>query len=366
LDADARAAQDQSSRQTHLSLADVLPKREFAVQLRREKRRADRSKSPLSIVLFHSELESGNLSGKTVQLLELMLESSRETDVVGYLGEGMVAVLLPDTNAHGTRSFAEKVRGGANRLGYSMTMSSYPDAVFEALAETEHGEVGSGPLFLDAGLRRQPVAEAIKRAIDVLGAASAIVMLSPIMLATALAVAASSRGPVFYKQVRLGRGGLPFVFYKFRSMYSNVDDRIHREYVSRLIEAGSKPAAVGSNAWSKLQSDPRITPIGRFIRKTSLDELPQLFNVLKGDLSLVGPRPPIPYEVERYQAWHLRRILEIKPGVSGLWQVEARGGTTFEDMVRLDLRYVRMWSLALDLRIMLKTCLVVVRRSGAG
>jgi len=115
----------------------------------------------------------------------------------------------------------------------------------------------------------------------------------------------------------------------------------------------------------KIQSDPRTTPVGRFIRKTSLDELPQLFNVLKGDMSLVGPRPPLPYEAEKYQSWHFRRVLQVRPGITGLWQVEGRSTTSFDDMVRLDLRYIRNWSLWLDLKILLKTIKVVLRRDGA-
>jgi lipopolysaccharide/colanic/teichoic acid biosynthesis glycosyltransferase len=160
---------------------------------------------------------------------------------------------------------------------------------------------------------------------------------------------------------------VPFLFFKFRSMRVNTDDRIHREYVASLIEG--KNAQVdqgnGKKPWFKLKADPRITPIGRFIRKTSIDELPQLLNVLKGEMSLVGPRPPIPYETDRYQAWHLRRLLEVRPGITGLWQVEGRSRVSFDDMVRLDLRYARTWSLWLDVRILLKTVVVVLRRDGA-
>jgi lipopolysaccharide/colanic/teichoic acid biosynthesis glycosyltransferase len=187
------------------------------------------------------------------------------------------------------------------------------------------------------------------------------------MLVTAVAVATSSPGPIIFKQKRIGRYGKTFVFYKFRSMGHNNNDHMHREFVASLIQG--EHAKVNQGATDKplykLKTDPRITGVGRVIRKTSIDELPQLFNVLKGDMSLVGPRPPLPYEVEKYQSWHLRRVLEVRPGITGLWQVEGRSRTTFDEMVRLDLRYTRMCSLTTDLRILLRTVKAVVKDDGA-
>ena len=163
---------------------------------------------------------------------------------------------------------------------------------------------------------------------------------------------------------------LPSRSTNFARWLSNGNDGIHREFVTSLIkgdleEVRSKNDAGGdASPMFKLKADPRITSIGRFMRQTSLDELPQLFNVLKGNMSLVGPRPPLPYEAENYQSWHLRRILEIKPGITGLWQVEGRSRVTFDEMVRMDLRYIRNWSLLLDFKILAKTILVVLRRDG--
>jgi lipopolysaccharide/colanic/teichoic acid biosynthesis glycosyltransferase len=150
-------------------------------------------------------------------------------------------------------------------------------------------------------------------------------------------------------------------------MSVNVDDTIHREFVTTLINGGHTDINQqdADKPLYKIKADPRLTPIGQFIRRTSLDELPQLFNVLKGDMSLVGPRPPLLYEAEKYQSWHLRRILEIKPGITGLWQVEGRSKVSFDEMVRMDLRYTRDWSLALDLKILIKTIAVVLGRDGA-
>ncbi len=187
------------------------------------------------------------------------------------------------------------------------------------------------------------------------------------MLLTALAIKFTSPGPIIFKQIRLGQRGVPFVFYKFRSMLTNTDDRIHREYVTHLIKGNLKEINQGDQETPlyKIKEDPRVTRVGRIIRKTSIDELPQLFNVLKGDMSLVGPRPPLPYEVEKYQSWHLRRILDAKPGITGLWQVEGRSQTSFDDMVRLDLQYIRNWSPWLDFKILLKTVKVVLKSAGA-
>jgi lipopolysaccharide/colanic/teichoic acid biosynthesis glycosyltransferase len=149
-------------------------------------------------------------------------------------------------------------------------------------------------------------------------------------------------------------------------MSVNNDPGIHQEYIKNFIlEKKSYASGPETALVYKIKDDPRVTPLGRFLRKTSLDELPQFLNVLKGDMSLVGPRPPIPYELENYDLWHRRRIMEIKPGITGLWQVEGRSSTTFDEMVRLDLKYAKEWSLWLDIKILLKTPWVVFSGKGA-
>jgi lipopolysaccharide/colanic/teichoic acid biosynthesis glycosyltransferase len=187
-----------------------------------------------------------------------------------------------------------------------------------------------------------------------------------LLLVLSLAVKLTSKGPVLFRQVRVGQYGRPFTFFKFRSMYSGNDPRIHKEYVTRLI-AGDKDAAPKQNdapAVHKIKSDPRVTPMGRLLRRTSLDEVPQFFNVLLGEMSLVGPRPPIPYEVECYEPWHHRR-LSVKPGITGLWQVSGRSRVSFDEMVRMDLRYAATWTPWLDLKILLKTPRAVLSGEGA-
>lgn len=205
----------------------------------------------------------------------------------------------------------------------------------------------------------------VKRVIDCVLAAVALVVISPLMLLIALLVKRSSPGPVLFVQERLGRDGRPFRFYKFRSMAHNSDDAIHRQFAAMFIN-GDKGGCAETNEGEevfKLKRDPRITPIGGLLRKTSLDELPQLFNILKGEMSLVGPRPPIAYEIENYQPWHMERLKAV-PGLTGLWQVSGRSSVSFEEMVRLDVRYINEWSPWLDLKIVLKTVPVVLKGTG--
>jgi lipopolysaccharide/colanic/teichoic acid biosynthesis glycosyltransferase len=179
----------------------------------------------------------------------------------------------------------------------------------------------------------------------------------------------TSKGPVLFKQKRVGLFGKEFTFLKFRTMYENNNNNIHKEYVKELINGrklhNDGTGNNGSDGIFKIKNDLRITKLGKFLRKTSLDELPQFFNILKGEMSLVGPRPPIPYEIEDYDIWHRRRYLEVKPGLTGLWQTKGRSATTFDDMVRLDLKYSRERSLWLDIKILLKTPWAVFSCKGA-
>lgn len=205
----------------------------------------------------------------------------------------------------------------------------------------------------------------VKRAFDLVLGAVILVLVSPLMLLITLLVKQSSPGPVFFVQERLGRDGQPFRFYKFRSMAHNSDDAIHRQFAAMFIN-GDKSGCAESNEGEegfKLKRDPRVTPIGGFLRRTSLDELPQLFNIVKGEMSLIGPRPPIAYELENYQPWHMERLKAV-PGLTGLWQVSGRSSVSFEEMVRLDVRYINEWSPLLDLKILLKTVPVVLKGTG--
>jgi lipopolysaccharide/colanic/teichoic acid biosynthesis glycosyltransferase len=203
--------------------------------------------------------------------------------------------------------------------------------------------------------------------LDVTGSLIGLILLSPLLALIAALIKLTSSGPVFFRQTRVGQCGEEFTFLKFRTMYVSNSSSIHEDFVRRFIsgKAISNKGDRGDPSVYKLVNDPRVTRVGKFLRRTSLDELPQLLNVLKGEMSLVGPRPPIPYECDVYELWHRRRVLEAKPGITGLWQVSGRSRTSFDDMVRLDLRYARSWSLWLDIKILLKTPHVVLSGEGA-
>jgi exopolysaccharide biosynthesis polyprenyl glycosylphosphotransferase len=211
------------------------------------------------------------------------------------------------------------------------------------------------------------ISRLLKRAIDIIGSVLALLLFSPALLIIAVAVKLTSKGPVLFRQQRMGQYGRRFTFLKFRSMKCVNDPSAHQDYVKRFIagEIGSGTAGPEEKAIFKITDDPRVTRLGRFLRKSSLDELPQFINVLRGEMSLVGPRPSIPYELQWYKPWHRRRVLDAKPGITGLWQVHGRSKTTFDEMVRLDLRYAGTWSPWLDIKILLQTPRAVLFSEGA-
>ncbi len=211
--------------------------------------------------------------------------------------------------------------------------------------------------------RRRLAYETAKRLLDLVGSLLGLLLLSPVMVFLALLVRLDSKGPVLFRQVRVGRGGREFVMYKFRSMTYPNDDAVHEEYYRRLVagEAQARLNEAGEPVY--LLDDPRLTRVGRLLRRTSLDELPNLINVLGGSMSLVGPRPPIPYEVSHYDQL-ARRRLEVKPGMTGLAQVRGRGSLSFREIIEADIEYVDRRSLWLDLSILIKTVPAVLLRRG--
>lgn len=216
---------------------------------------------------------------------------------------------------------------------------------------------------LPSPLYSRRTAQALKRLIDIGGSTVLLCLLGPLLAIVAAAIKVNSKGPIIFRQVRVGQFGKHFTFFKFRSMYIGSDAAIHKEYVTTFISQGAP--SNGTGGVYKITNDPRVTTVGRWLRKTSLDELPQLWNVLCGHMSLVGPRPAIPYECECYALWHYRRVLEVKPGLTGLWQVRGRSRLNFDDMVRLDLKYANRWSIWLDLKILLQTPKAVLMGEGA-
>jgi lipopolysaccharide/colanic/teichoic acid biosynthesis glycosyltransferase len=294
-----------------------------------------------------------------------------ETDVLGWFVRDRVLGVLRRDGDHANfptvhdfekrvrREFDERLDPGVAAslaigvhvpLSGSRSDASYDDPVFEALRDVR-------------GHSRLRVA--VKRVLDVGGSAFLLLLLLPLLTLIALLVKLTSSGDVFFRQVRIGASGKPFTMLKFRTMRVDADHDLHRKYVTEFIKAGPVAAPADGGGLFKIVHDPRVTFMGRLLRKTSLDELPQLWNVIRGDMSLVGPRPPLAYEVEQYKRWHYRRVLEAKPGITGLWQVTGRSRTSFDDMVRLDLRYVQNQSAWTDIKILLATPRAVISGKGA-
>jgi lipopolysaccharide/colanic/teichoic acid biosynthesis glycosyltransferase len=224
-----------------------------------------------------------------------------------------------------------------------------------------------GTEFLLSDLRNPAVANSyllFKRLMDVLIALGLIVLFGPLMMLIMAGIRISSPGPIYYRQTRIGKNGKPFRMLKFRSMQVKNDPDLHRAYVQKLIHENIQPGASGKSNL-KMLGDPRITGLGKYLRKFSLDELPQFFNVLRGEMSMVGPRPSLPYEYEVYKEWHKQRLM-VLPGITGLWQAMARNTVSFDDMVRIDIQYIQSMNLWLDLKIMFLTPVVMIRGKGAG
>jgi lipopolysaccharide/colanic/teichoic acid biosynthesis glycosyltransferase len=305
-----------------------------------------------------------------------LCSSTRDTDIAGwYEQDSALAVLYTELGEAEKRAVLEAIRArveSALRSQLSEDEIKWIRLSFTFFpASWEEGDRGpQPPLKLYPELKEQNSTKRwfhlLKRTMDILGSSLALIFCSPFFLVIALGIKLTSRGPILFRQERVGRFGRRFTFLKFRTMYVGSDEKVHRDYVRRLISGELRARRQGSQeVVYKLKDDPRVTPVGRLLRKTSLDELPQLWNVLKGEMSLVGPRPPIPYEVNAYDIWHRRRVLEAKPGITGLWQVNGRSRTSFDEMVRLDLRYARDSSLWLDVKILLQTPWAVVSGQGA-
>jgi len=275
---------------------------------------------------------------------------------------GANEVIISDPNVPGEALFDVMIQTGRRR-GVEFRIA--PTLLNCLPSKTEIDQVGSLPMVT---LFRSPLSGAAriaKRSFDLVLASLALIVLAPLWLVIALLIKLDSRGPIFYRQERVGMDGRVFLFFKFRTMRADTDDAAHREFQRKYI-TGQPDSNLGDQDRPayKLRADERVTRVGRMLRKTSLDELPQLFNVLRGDMSVVGPRPPIPYEVESYQLWHRKR-LDMKPGITGLWQVSGRNRLSFEEMVRMDLYYIENWSLLLDLKIILQTLPVMWRGEDA-
>lgn len=397
----------------------------FQHRLQQERLRSERSKQPLSLLIVDLKQLLEIITNRTGMSYRHVLNHfghtiktmTRECDVKGWLRKEEIAILTPDTDDAGAQALVRnlaihltshphlkrnglqheveqrfvihssegELSGLATSSGINTsrptTRENYRTQSFFANLDqnTHHLSLNTGNAALAIDIRPfsfeipvliqlQGLQRILKRIIDIIGSFVGIVLGAPLMAVIALLIKLTSPGPVIFRQQRLGFAGKPISFLKFRSMKANNDDSIHKAHVEKLIKK-SKPEGINQSTAEesafKLTNDPRITGLGKFLRKTSLDELPQLFNVLKGDMSLVGPRPHPIYECELYKPWHWRRISEVKPGITGLWQVNGRLNTTYDEQIRLDLDYIRRWNLWLDLKILMKTFWAVISTKGA-
>jgi lipopolysaccharide/colanic/teichoic acid biosynthesis glycosyltransferase len=354
---------------------EVLTEESFLKALALERKRSERSKNPFLLML----LEAGQSPRSAMEqsaldrVISALVPTTRETDVVGWYQRatvvGVIFTGLSADDKSATLSTLLNKVNSALRSELTFDQFSQISISFHFFPDNWSGEGPNGThdpaLYPDCftPVNGRVGILGIKRAMDIGVSLVALLLLLPVFLAIAVAIKVTSRGPVFFRQKRVGQHGRTFTFLKFRSMHVNNDHSAHREYVSRLIAGNAERVAVNGkkDGVYKLANDKRITPLGKFLRKSSLDELPQFLNVLLGDMSLVGPRPPIPYELAAYQTWHRRRLLQVKPGITGLWQVTGRSRVSFDDMVRLDLQYATTWSPWLDLKILLQTPAAVVK-----
>jgi lipopolysaccharide/colanic/teichoic acid biosynthesis glycosyltransferase len=353
----------------------ILNEESFKRMIAIERKRTERSREPFLLMLVEAGRSHGaEKSSKALdKIVSAMLSSTRETDVVGwYKGQTTVGVMFTGLTVKDKSAVLSTI---LNRVSAALR-DELPSDQFSQISlsfhffpdEWDHENSGrpSNPVLypdLISATSSQHSLLVIKRAMDIVGSGMLVILCAPLLLIIALAVKMSSRGPVLFRQDRVGQYGRRFTFLKFRSMRADNDPSVHQEYVTKLIagEAERMPSRVAGEGVYKLAQDSRVTRLGKFLRMTSLDELPQLLNVLRGDMSLVGPRPPIPYELAAYQTWHRRRLLEVKPGITGLWQVTGRSRVKFDDMVRLDLRYAMSWSPWLDVKILARTPGAVIK-----
>jgi len=356
----------------------ILPQDVFHRMLALERKRSERSRKAFLLMLLDA---GGGLPITRVQsllgdVLESLTVTTRETDMVGwYANDRVVGVMFTEIAIDRGSSIVSTLMNRVSdvlRKNLSLEQFNQVKLSFHLFPENwDHQGPDRPPnptLYPDLETRQKSTRtlRVVKRSMDVAGSVLGLLILSPVFLGVALAVKLTSKGPVFFKQRRVGQYGKSFTLLKFRSMYVNNDASQHKEYVRRLIagHATRQVTSAGGGIY-KLNNDKRITPLGKLMRRTSVDELPQFFNVLIGDMSLVGPRPPIPYEVEAYDIWHRRRLLEAKPGITGLWQIHGRSRVDFDEMVRLDLRYAKSLSPWLDVKILLQTPRAVVAGDGA-
>jgi exopolysaccharide biosynthesis polyprenyl glycosylphosphotransferase len=357
----------------------VLDETSFHRIIGSERKRTERSRRPFAVMLLTADgrVPKDRNANMLKAVLSVLPSVTRETDLVGWYSAGsIIGVLFTEMGGAESSTISSNLKSrvetelrrtlSADMLeGLRTSVHVYPDEWKYRLSARPSDPVLYPDISRQDEGRR--IFAAAKRVMDICGSLAAIVLFAPIAIAIAFAIKLTSKGPILFRQQRVGQHGRPFTFLKFRSMYVNNDVKVHVEWFNKFLSGQGERYSTGRNGKSvfKMPNDPRITRVGRFLRRTSLDELPQFLNVLRGEMSLVGPRPPIPYEVDAYQTWHRARVLAVKPGITGLWQVNGRSRVTFDEMVRLDIRYARTCSLWLDIKILCQTPRAVFFGDGA-
>jgi lipopolysaccharide/colanic/teichoic acid biosynthesis glycosyltransferase len=362
-----------------LSFNGVHTDREFASILNRERDRADRTGQEFSMVVYEVGTDHGK-SDTARHLVSILKHRIRSTDEIGWLEEGRIGVVLPHTMPEGAWKFAANVRQAYDGSltppdclvyvypsewipGANGGPTRKPRAGKRNPSPEETGASGKLSSCLEGADNARPVEELgsqflcripfWKRALDIVGTLLALILLMPLFLLVALLIKVVSPGPIFFRQERIGYLGRPFMLWKFRTMHVNNNADIHRKHISNAIESDTPITKLDD------LNDNRIIPFGKFLRYSCLDELPQLFNVLRGDMSLIGPRPCMQFEADKFFQWQKKRF-DTLPGMSGLWQVSGKNRTTFKEMLRLDIGYAKKRTFLLDAKIVLKTIPAIV------
>jgi lipopolysaccharide/colanic/teichoic acid biosynthesis glycosyltransferase len=358
-------------------VAKPLPESAFRRLLCQERKRSERSRKSFVLMLVQRKTPKPHDETPALERVVRPLAGLiRETDTLGWFeSNGILGVIFSELGDAELSVAVESIESKTLAAFHRALNANQVEALQISFYSYPQSWKGGGYALLDPILypdltdleHSKRASLLLKRCLDIVGSSLALICLAPMFAILAILIKLTSKGPVFFRQQRLGQFQVPFAFLKFRSMHVATNAEVHRQYVKNFIAGRAEPNASNGNTRRvyKLTNDPRVTWVGKFMRRTSLDEIPQFWNVLMGQMSLVGPRPPIGYEIEAYDVWHRRRLMEAKPGITGLWQVHGRSRTTFDDMVRLDLRYSRMCSPVSDLKILLQTPRAVFSGDGA-
>ncbi len=350
-------------------LSDIHPIEVFHKVILKERERSDRTGLPVSLFVFE-EIRGNRQNGSLRNLVDLLNVRVRSTDEIGWYDDDRVGVILPHTGLESATKFSENFQELLTRKAFSFKheIYIYPTPFSNNFYNASDGRVlfprgakddEQQSLFENSMTSMPPHVSGLpfwKRVLDFMGALAGLIFLSPLLFTIAIFIKIVSPGPILFRQVRIGYRGEHFTLFKFRTMHCDAESSCHERYLEDLINT-EKPLTKLDDS-----DDARIFAFGKVLRKTCLDELPQLLNVLRGEMSLVGPRPCLPYEAERFRHWQTKRF-DAMPGLTGLWQVSGKNKTTFNEMIRFDIEYSRRKSLWMDLIIILKTIPAVIEET---